>query len=153
MRSPVTRQKSNTEAEMTAHPSDDGVAPAIDPIAYLAGIESAWVARDGEAAVAAYADDAVLVFANGEVRTGQDLREWPQRWFDFARDLTIRKTFRAFTGDCLASEWSSSYTHPVTGRPMHERGAEFFFIRGDGKVYRHHLYEHTWAESDEDNDA
>lgn len=117
----------------------------IDPVAYLRGIERAWQARDGRAAAAGYTDDAVLVYGDGQRRSGQALREWPQQWFDFARDLEIRKTFRAYTGDCLAGEWESRYTHPRTGATIRERGAEFFFLRG-GKVYLHHMYEHTWAE-------
>jgi nuclear transport factor 2 (NTF2) superfamily protein len=121
-----------------------------DPIAFLARIEAAWQARDGQAAAAGYSDDAVLVYGNGQRRSGQELRSWPQQWFDFARDLRIRKTFRALTGDCLASEWESSYTHPVTGKTIHERGAEFFFIRPDGLVYLHHMYEHTWPDGERD---
>jgi hypothetical protein len=40
------------------------------------------------------------------------------------------------------------YTHPDTGRVMLERGAELFFIRPDRKVYRHHMFEHTWPEGE-----
>jgi nuclear transport factor 2 (NTF2) superfamily protein len=125
---------------------------AIDPVAYLRQIEAAWQARDGQAAAAGYADDAVLIFGNGQERAGDELRAWPQQWFDFARDLRIEKTFRAFTGDCLASEWRSEYTHPRNGKRMVERGAEFFWIRPDGKVYRHHMFEHTWPEGENRSD-
>jgi len=122
---------------------------AIDPVAYLRDIEAAWQARDGRAAAAGYADDAVLIFGNGQERRGEELRAWPQQWFDFAADLNIHKTLRAFSGDCLASEWRSEYTHPQTGARMHERGAEFFWINRDGKVYLHHMFEHTWAEGEQ----
>lgn len=129
----------------------DATITGIDPVAYLRAIERAWQARDGEAAAAAYTHDAILVYGNGQRRTGAALREWPQRWFDYATDLQISKTFRAFTGDCLAGEWESRYTHPQTGEPICERGAELFFLR-DGKVYLHHMYEHTWAEGENTDD-
>ena len=123
---------------------------AADPAGYLAAIERAWQRRDGSAAAADYAEDAVLVYGNGQTRTGADLRAWPQRWFDFAADLKITKKFRAFSGDCLACEWQSEYTHPVAGTTIRERGAEFFFIHPDGKIYRHHMFEHTWQVGEED---
>jgi len=132
--------------------TDDNMnAVSIDPVGYLAEIEAAWQARDGEAAAAGYSEDAVVIFGNGQQRSGEELRAWPQEWFDFATDLQIKKTFRAFSGDCLASEWESSYTHPTTGKRMHERGAEFFFIRPGGKIYRHHAFEHSWADGDTRN--
>jgi nuclear transport factor 2 (NTF2) superfamily protein len=130
-----------------AVPVPDRTGPArpgiTDPVAYLSAIEDAWRRRDGAAASAGYTDDAVLIFGNAQQRSGAELRRWPQQWFDFARDLRITKTYRAFSGDCLASEWESEYTHPRTGKMIKERGAEFFFLR-DGKVYRHHMFEHTW---------
>jgi nuclear transport factor 2 (NTF2) superfamily protein len=119
-----------------------------DPVGYLAAIEDAWQRRDGEAAAAGYSDDAVLIYGNGATRSGEELRAWPQKWFDYAKDLRIHKTFRAFTGNCLAGEWESAYTHPVTKKTVRERGAEIFFIRPGGKVYLHHMYEHTWVEGD-----
>lgn len=124
----------------------------IDPVAYLRDIERTWRARDGRAAAAGYTDDAVLIYGNAQTRSGEALRQWPQQWFDYAEDLDIRKTFRAFSGDCLAGEWESRYTHPQTGKPIRERGAEFFFLRGD-KVYLHHMYEHTWPEGENTDDA
>jgi uncharacterized protein (TIGR02246 family) len=123
-------------------------SPAIDPVAYLREIEVAWQARDGQAAAASFAEDAVQVYGDGHERRGEELRAWPQQWFDFAADLTIAKTFRAFSDDCLASEWRSEYTHPRTGKRMHERGAEFFWINSQGKIYRHQMFEHTWADGE-----
>lgn len=127
-----------------------GLLPVTDPVGYLAEIEAAWRRRDGVAAAAGYTEDAVLVYGNAQTRTGEALRQWPQQWFDFAPDLRITKTFRSFAGDCLASEWESTYTHPVSGETVHERGAEFFFIRIDGKVYRHHMFEHTWLDDQQE---
>lgn len=144
----MTTTDSKLPASPSARPSGPGSPEDFDPKAYLAAIEAAWRARDGEAAAAGYAEDAVLVFGNGQARTGAELRAWPGRWFSYARDLQITKVLRAFSGDCLASEWESRYTHPQTGHLICERGAEFFFIRPDGKIYRHHMYEHTWVDGE-----
>lgn len=124
----------------------DNAQVALDPVEWLAVVERAWQARDGEAAAAGYTDDAVLIWGNGQKREGSDLAKWPQNWFDFAKDLQIKKTFRAMTGDCIATEWESVYTHPDNGMRIRERGAEFFFVRPDGKVYLHHMFEHTWPD-------
>lgn len=122
----------------------DETHPEFDPVAYLRdAIEVYWKARDGVGAAAGYTDDAVLVYGRGQTRTGDALRAWPQAWFDFATDLDIAKAFRAFSGNCLAAEWESHFTHPETGQAMAERGAEFFWLRG-GKVYLHHMFDHTW---------
>lgn len=121
----------------------------IDPVAFLREIERAWQARDGKAAAASYSDDAVLIFGNGQSRTGEELRAWPQRWFDFAVDLEIEKRLCAFSDNCLAGEWESRYTHPETGQIMLERGAEFFWLRGT-QIYLHHMFEHTWIEGEGD---
>jgi hypothetical protein len=123
----------------------------FDASAYLRAIEKAWQDRDGRVAADFYTDDAVMFFADGQRRSGAALRAWPQAWFDFATDLRITKHLRAYSDGCLADEWESRYTHPVTGKTMLERGAEFFWIR-DGKVYLHHMFEHTWAEG-ENTDA
>jgi len=120
----------------------------FDPVAFLGEIENAWQHRDGVAAAAGYTEDAVLIYGANQQRSGDELRAWPQQWFDYAKDLHITKVFRAFTDNCLASEWQSQYTHPVTGKQIYERGAEFFFLRA-GKVYLHHMFEHTWAKGEE----
>lgn len=120
----------------------------IDPVAFLRDIERAWQARDGEAAAAGYSDGAVLIYGNDQRRTGEELRRWSQQWFHYATDLHIQKTLRSFSGDCLGSEWQSVYTHPETGKRIHDRGAEFFWIRDDGKVYKHTMFEHTWTDGE-----
>lgn len=124
------------------------IADVFDPVRFLRSIEEVWQARDGVAAGAGYTSDAVQVYGNGLTRTGEALRSWPQAWFDYAADLQIKKTFRAFTGDCVAGEWESRYTHPISGKVVYERGAEFFWVR-DGRVYRHHMYEHTWIDGEQ----
>lgn len=124
----------------------DNPGVQLDPVEWLAGVERAWQARDGRAAAAGYTDDAVLIWGNDQRRTGEALANWPKYWFDYAKDLQIKKTFRAMSGDCIATEWESVYTHPENGKTIRERGAEFFFVRPDGKVYLHHMFEHTWPE-------
>lgn len=131
-----------------SQPVFDETDPEFDPAAYLRdAIEVHWQRRDGEMAAAGYTDDAVLVHGRGQTRTGEALRAWPQAWFDFARDLQITKTLRAFSGNCLAAEWESEFTHPETGERMRERGAEFFWLRG-GQVYLHHMFDHTWPDGE-----
>jgi nuclear transport factor 2 (NTF2) superfamily protein len=118
---------------------------SIDPIDFLREAERAWREGDAEAALAPYTEDAVLHYGEGLSRSGEELRDWPQRWFEYLTDeFKITKTFRAFSDDCLASEWQSEWTHPATGEQMIDRGAEFFFFRGD-KVYLHHMFEHSWV--------
>lgn len=141
----VTEDGATASVE-AAKTSSGMVDETFDPKQFLATIEAAWQARDGEAAAAGYAEDAVLIYGNGLTRRGEELRAWPGQWFDYAKDLQIHKTLRACTGNCVASEWESRYTHPESGEPICERGAEFFFVRPDGKVYRHHMYEHTWVD-------
>lgn len=96
-----------------------------DPVGYLAAIEDAWQRRDGEAAAAGYSDDAVLIYGNGATRSGEELRAWPQKWFDYAKDLRIHKTFRAFTGNCLAGEWKA-LTRTPSPRKQSESAAQRF---------------------------
>jgi nuclear transport factor 2 (NTF2) superfamily protein len=123
------------------------ITAAIDPVKFIADVERIWQARDGKAAAAGYTEDAVVYYGANQVHSGEDLRRWPQRWFDYARDLRIRKTYRAHAGNCIAGTWESTYTHPETGKRMHERGAEIFYLRGD-KVYEHHMWQHSWSEGE-----
>jgi nuclear transport factor 2 (NTF2) superfamily protein len=118
-------------------------SPLVDPIRFLREAEAAWQQGDPDAAVAAYTDDAIIFYGEELSRTGEEVREWARRWFGHVDDFEITKTFRAFSDGCLASEWRSEYTDPATGKRMIERGAEFFFFRGN-KVYRHHMFEHSW---------
>ena len=84
--------------------------------------------------------------------SGERLRNWPARWFEYARDLSITKTYRGHHGNCIAGTWVSRYTHPETGKQILERGAELFYLRGV-KVYEHHMWQHSWPEDEAPEDA
>lgn len=122
----------------------------VDPVAFISEVEKIWQARDGEAAAAGYTDDAVVYYGQGQSHRGDQLRAWPRRWFDYAKDLQINKTYRGHAGNCIAGSWVSRYTHPDTGKLIHERGAELFYLRG-AKVYEHHMWQHSWVDGEVDD--
>jgi nuclear transport factor 2 (NTF2) superfamily protein len=124
---------------------------AVDPVAFVREVERVWQARDGAAAAAGYTDDAVVYYGRGQSHRGERLREWPARWFAYASDLKINKTYRGHAGDCIAGSWESRYTSPETGQIINERGAELFFLRGE-KVYEHHMWQHSWVEGETPDD-
>ena len=103
-------------------------------------------------AAAGYTEDAVVYYGQGQSHTGESLRNWPTRWFEYAPDLSITKTYRGHHGNCIAGTWESCYTHPETGKRMIERGAELFCLRGE-KVYEHHMWQHSWPENEVPKDA
>jgi nuclear transport factor 2 (NTF2) superfamily protein len=119
----------------------------VDPVEFIREVEKVWQARDGKAAADGYTDDAVVYYGQGQSHRGEQLQQWPARWFDFARDLQINKTYRAHEGNCIAGTWESRYTHPDTGKVIKERGSELFYLRGD-KVNEHHMWQHSWVESE-----
>lgn len=119
----------------------------VDPVAFITEVEKVWQARDGRAAAAGYTDDAVVYYGQGQSHRGQALQDWPARWFDFAKDLQINKTYRAHHDNCIVGTWESRYTNPDSGKVIKERGAELFFLRGD-KVYEHHMWQHSWVEGE-----
>ena len=123
----------------------------VDPVAFVREVEKVWQARDGKAAAAGYTDDAVVYYGQGQSHSGDRLREWPSRWFAYAKDLKINKTYRGHSGNCIAGTWVSRYTDPETGETVNERGAELFFLRGE-KVYEHHMWQHSWAEGAQQDD-
>jgi nuclear transport factor 2 (NTF2) superfamily protein len=120
---------------------------SVDPVEFVAEVERVWQARDGVAAAAGYTPDAIVYYGANQIHRGEDLRAWPARWFAYAKDLQIKKTYRAHHGNCIASTWESRYISPETGKPVRERGAELFFLRGD-KVCEHHMWQHSWNEGD-----
>ena len=120
---------------------------SVDPIAFIREVEKVWQARDGAMAAAGYTEDAVVYYGQGQSHTGERLRNWPSRWFEYARDLSITKTYRGHHGNCIAGTWVSRYTHPETGKRIIERGAELFYLRGE-KVYEHHMWQHSWPEDE-----
>ena len=122
------------------HPDDDNdPGLSVDPIAFIREVEKIWQARDGAMAAAGYTEDAVVYYGQGQSHSGERLRNWPARWFEYARDLSITKTYRGHHGNCIAGTWVSRYTHPETGKQILERGAELFYLRG-AKVYEHHMW-------------
>ena len=125
---------------------------SVDPVAFIRQVEKVWQARDGAMAAAGYTEDAVVYYGQGQSHTGEDLRKWPSRWFEYARDLSITKTYRGHHGNCIAGTWESRYTHPKTGKSILERGAELFYLRGE-KVYEHHMWQHSWSEDEVPEDA
>ncbi len=129
----------------------DAAEMTVDPKAFIRDVEEVWRARDGAAAAAGYTDDAVVHYGQGQTHTGEALRNWPTRWFAYAKDLRIKKTYRAHTGNCIVGTWESRYTSPGSGKVMIESGAEIFYLRGD-KVYEHHMWQHTWPEGESPQD-
>jgi len=125
---------------------------SVDPIAFIREVEKVWQARDGAMAAAGYTEDAVVYYGQGQSHTGERLRNWPSRWFEYAHDLSITKTYRGHHGHCIAGTWESRYTHPESGQCILERGAELFYLRGE-KVYEHHMWQHSWPEDDVPKDA
>ncbi|HCK76614.1 MAG TPA: hypothetical protein DHW07_05665 [Gammaproteobacteria bacterium] len=115
---------------------------SVDPIAFIRKVEKIWQARDGAMAAAGYPEDAIVYYGPGQSHSGERLRSWPARWFEYARDLSITKTYRGHHGNCIAGTWISRYTHPETGKRILERGAELFYLRGE-KVYEHHMWQHS----------
>ena len=120
---------------------------SVDPEAFVKDVEKIWQARDGKAAAAGYTQDAVVYYGEGQMHEGKDLRTWPSRWFEYAKDLEIKKTYRAHHGNCIAGTWESRYTSPESGKVINERGAELFYLRGD-KVYEHHMWQHSWVDGE-----
>lgn len=130
---------------MVANESDASLS--VDPEAFVKEVEKIWQARDGKAAAAGYTQDAVVYYGQGQTHTGEDLRCWPSRWFEYAKDLEIKKTYRAHHGNCIAGTWESRYTSPESGKVINERGAELFYLRGN-KVYEHHMWQHSWVDGE-----
>ena len=137
-----------------AHPHDDNksLILSVDPIEFIRNIEKIWRSQDSVKAAAGYTEDAVVFYGKGQSHSGEQLRIWPARWFEYASDLKITKTYRGHYQNCIAGTWESRYTHPNTGKQMFERGAELFYLRGD-KVYEHHMWQHSWPENEAQTDT
>ena len=137
---------------MTGPDDDKDPLLSVDPIAFIREVEEIWQARDGAMAAAGYTEDAIVYYGQGQSHSGAGLRNWPARWFEYARDLSITKTYRGHHGNCIAGTWVSRYTHPETGKQILERGAELFYLRG-AKVYEHHMWQHSWPEDETPEDV
>ena len=137
---------------MTGPDDDKDPLLSVDPIAFIREVEEIWQARDGAMAAAGYTEDAIVYYGQGQSHSGERLRNWPARWFEYARDLSITKTYRGHHGNCIAGTWVSRYTHPETGKQILERGAELFYLRG-AKVDEHHMWQHSWPEDETPEDV
>ena len=137
---------------MNCPDNNEGQVLLVDPVAFIRKVEKIWQARDGAMAAAGYTEDAIVYYGQGQSHSGERLRNWPARWFEYARDLSITKTYRGHHGNCIAGTWVSRYTHPETGKQILERGAELFYLRGE-KVYEHHMWQHSWPEHEVPEDA
>ena len=137
---------------MNCPDNNKGPVLSVDPVAFIRKVEKIWQARDGAMAAAGYTEDAVVYYGQGQSHIGEGLRNWPNRWFEYARDLSITKTYRGHHGNCIAGTWVSRYTHPETRKRIIERGAELFYLRGE-KVYEHHMWQHSWSEHEAPKDA
>ena len=90
------------------HPDDDkDLVLSVDPIVFIREVEKIWQARDGAGAAAGYTEDAIVYYGQGQSHSGERLRNWPARWFEYARDLSITKAYRGHHGNCIAGTWES----------------------------------------------
>lgn len=124
----------------------------VNPEEFIREVERVWQTYDAEAAAADFTSDAVQYYGAGQKRTGEELREWPRKWFAYAKDLKINKRYRSHHDDCISSTWESTYTDPETGKVIKERGAELFYMRGS-KVYEHHMWQHSWPADEQPKDG
>jgi uncharacterized protein (TIGR02246 family) len=76
--------------------------------------EADYSARNLEAAVSMFADDAVIIWNAREVARGKDaVREFHERFFDPAiTNLTLKKTLIASSDDAIAVEWFATWVNP-----------------------------------------
>jgi len=124
-----------------------------DPRQWVADLAKIWNDRDGRRAAEGFTDDAVLFWGKCQSQSGAALRERPSKWFDFASDLQITKTYIAHTENRIVATWDSAYTHPKSGDSIVERGIEFFVFRS-GLVCEQHAWQHSWtADSEASNDG
>ncbi len=115
-----------------------------DPIKWVSDLEAIWKAHDGIRAAEGYTDDAVLHWGSNQKQSGAPLRERPAKWFAYATDLQIDKTYIAHTDNCIVTTWDSNYTDPDKGTKLFERGIEHFYFR-DGKVCEQHAWQSSWS--------
>lgn len=94
--------------------------------------EAVYRARDLEAAVAMYTEDAVIVWNGREVARGIDaVRAFHERFFDPARtDLRLDKTLIAASDGVIAVEWRAGWANP-DGSRGEQIAAEHWFMDGE----------------------
>ena len=116
----------------------------------LARYSEAMEAGDTEAVYAFWADDFVSHVTSRVTpeRSGTDVREEEQRWWQQARsafpDMTFTGNLVIESGDLIVSNWTLRGTHTGTafyevgpsGRPIEINGTAILRIR-DGKIVEH----------------
>jgi nuclear transport factor 2 (NTF2) superfamily protein len=122
-----------------------------DPVQWVKDLEEIWKSHDGVRAAQGYTDDAILYWGANQSQSGAALRERPAKWFAYATDLDIKKTYIAHTDDCIVTSWDSNYTDPDTGARVFERGIEYFYF-DQGKVREQHAWQHRWQEGENSTD-
>ena len=123
-----------------------------DPIKWVENLQSIWQAHDGDRAAQGYSEDAVLYWGANQSQSGAALRERPAKWFEYATDLQIKKSYLAHTDDCIVASWNSRYTDPQSGEVVLERGIEYF-IFDNGKIREQHAWQHSWREGEDISDG
>jgi hypothetical protein len=121
-----------------------------DPKQWVRDLEAIWQARDGARAGQGFTGDAVQVWGTNQRQSGPELLSRPAKWFAYASDLQITKTYIAHSDDTIVASWNSLYTDPQTGKKVHERGIEYFKFR-NGLVCEQHAWQHSW--NDGENNA
>ena len=107
--------------------------------------EEAWPARDVEAIVALYAEDAQyrgLVLRQPELGTG-GVRDYLERNFAVEEDIECRFGAPFAAGDRAAGEWWASWRED--GRQLTMAGVTLLRFRDDGLIVDHRDY---WNEAD-----
>ena len=119
-----------------------------DPVAFIREVERIWQARDGAKAAEGYTEDAVVYYGRGQSHTGDHLRNWPSRWFEYASDLKINKTYpRSPRQPALPGPGKVATPTPRPASILLNAGRKLFYLRGN-KVYEHHMWQHSWPEDE-----
>ncbi len=94
--------------------------------------EAVYGARNLEAAVSMFADDAVIIWNAREVARGNDaVKAFHESFFDPAiTNLTLQKTLIATSNDVIAVEWFATWVNP-DGSRAEQTAAEHWFMQGN----------------------
>ena len=123
-----------------------------DPKKWVDDLEKIWQEKNSDKASIGYTEDAIFIFGCEQKQNYNDLILRPKEWFEYAKDLKIKKKYIAHTDDCIVVSWESIYTNPVTKKIVIERGIEYFkFI--NGKIYEQHSWQHSWNEGEKPLDS
>ncbi len=92
--------------------------------------ESVYQRRSLEEAMDFYYPDAVIVWNGREVARGaEQVRSFHEKFFDPAiKELSLKKTLRAASGDTIAVEWHATWENP-DGSHGDQTAAEFWTLK------------------------